>query len=1020
MAPGPDSPDVNDLDQLGSGAWSPAGASGEAWTPAPDEPSPWLIAQEDRYETLALLGRGGMGEVQLARDRRLQRLVAIKSAHSQADARRLQQEAWLAAQLDHPGVVPVHDAGIGPDGRPWYAMQLIRGRSLEQILRGPVSSAERSALLQAVRDACEAVGAAHAKGIVHRDIKPANIMIGDDGQTRVTDWGLARPLADATGNALRSELDLSRHGPETRVGQLVGTPAYMSPEQALGDRVDARADVWSFGVVLYQVLAGHSPFQGDGASAVLRQVVGRRPAPLGTSVPAELRAVTFKALSQEPADRYEHAAELAQALTRALSVPAEPEPTRPWGWGVPIGLVGLGLGVALGVGGVQAFTPSAPMTAASPPAAPGTVAGDERDRRLALALAAQAQLAASRGDRPSSEMLAAEALEIAELPEARGVLAAFGVTPRPVPGAPQRAPACTASRLAPAGDALLCLTGEAAQIWSTEPVEMRWERPSDAIDGRFSADGSLVALSGTGRSSASFDVRSGALVAEWTWPIRPGPHLVGTTGHLAVQMTRAGVRVVDRRTQRDEEVDNLPDQLLAGALRPDDSLVRVLLGPDKRVELAVAERVVAELPDRGDDVAGIFSFTLDTTGRWAAFGTLRGSIGLVDLDTGQQSERLDPGVGPVVDVHASPDGRWVAVVGETSRGALVEAATGLVLTLPAGLRAMRWRDARTVMAFGDGLRAWTVPDRVSPAVYDVPGGVTSLAWSRHGDLAATVGEFGAIRWTAAGERAGPVGMTDTRMVYKSGAFSQDGDRFVLTGVLAEDPLVIETQGWRASTTALRSKSAGFTKRIGWLQGDLLVGIGYGLSPTVARLGQDPSRLLQIAGRGFVDLATAPDHASAALIDERGGIWRISGDPASISQVHTLEKTSSVAAGPAGEVVAGGLGQAWLVTAHDTVALDLSADAAVLDVAMSPDGRWIAAGLLTGGAVVWDRQGRRRAVLDGHAQRVSSVAFAPDSSVLATGGWDDRVHLWDLSVLDAPAASLVNGVRAAWSQAPDET
>jgi serine/threonine protein kinase len=193
----------------------------------------WPAIPSDRYELLELAGRGGMGAVYLARDRELDRLVAIKvlGSHitSVAEGEHLVREAKILARLEHPGIVPVHDVGVTPDGRPYYVMKLVKGQDLTAHAGGGLTP---GAALQVFERICDAVAFAHAQGVIHRDLKPGNVMVGAFGEVLVMDWGIAK-----FGEAAESP------------GTVFGTPGYMAPEQARGDvgHTDQRADVFSLG-----------------------------------------------------------------------------------------------------------------------------------------------------------------------------------------------------------------------------------------------------------------------------------------------------------------------------------------------------------------------------------------------------------------------------------------------------------------------------------------------------------------------------------------------------------------------------------------------------------------------------------------------------------------------------------------------------------------------------------------------------------------------------------------------------
>ncbi len=260
-----------------------------------------------RYELAEVIGRGGMGTVYRAVDLVLGRSVAVKmlpglfADHDPTSVARFEREARSAAALSHPGVVAVYDSGADETTR-FIVMELISGRSLEAILRddGPLEPDRAAGIAARVADA---LAAAHAAGIVHRDIKPANVMVAEDGSVKVLDFGIARAM-DAT--------------TLTQNASVLGTAAYMAPEQALGQSADERSDVYSLGCVLYALLAGHPPFSGDGAAAVLNQHANIAPPSLraeNSRVPTEINALVMQMLSKSPDDRPQTAAQVRDRLT---------------------------------------------------------------------------------------------------------------------------------------------------------------------------------------------------------------------------------------------------------------------------------------------------------------------------------------------------------------------------------------------------------------------------------------------------------------------------------------------------------------------------------------------------------------------------------------------------------------------------------------------------------------------------------------------------------------------------------
>lgn len=269
----------------------------------------------DRYELGDILGFGGMSEVHLARDQRLHRDVAIKVlradlARDPSFYLRFRREAQNAAALNHPAIVAVYDTGeaeteSGP--LPYIVMEYVDGVTLRDMVHNDGPLAEQRAI-EIIADACQALNFSHQHGIIHRDVKPANIMISKTNAVKVMDFGIARALADS--------------GNMTQTAAVIGTAQYLSPEQARGEPVDARSDVYSLGCVLYEILTGEPPFVGDSPVAVAYQHVREDPVPPSQRKPGlspGLDAVVLKALAKNPDNRYQTAAEMHADLIRVYN-----------------------------------------------------------------------------------------------------------------------------------------------------------------------------------------------------------------------------------------------------------------------------------------------------------------------------------------------------------------------------------------------------------------------------------------------------------------------------------------------------------------------------------------------------------------------------------------------------------------------------------------------------------------------------------------------------------------------------
>ena len=293
------------------------------------------------YEILAQIGAGGMGEVYRARDTRLQRTVAIKVLPPEvfADAerqRRFLQEARAASALNHPNIVTLHDIA-SQDGVQYLVLEYVAGQTLKQST--PPGGLPAGDLLDYGLQIAAALGAAHAAGIVHRDIKPSNLMVTPEKRIKVLDFGLAK-----AGDAVGSEFEETRTRPGcTAPGVVLGTAAYMSPEQTRGEPLDGRSDIFSLGSVLYEAATGRPPFAGASMLAVMHEVASVQPARLTSirpDLPRELEGILARAMAKDRQERYATAGEMAAAL---MSLQAQPQPARTSRrrWGAAAGLGGV-------------------------------------------------------------------------------------------------------------------------------------------------------------------------------------------------------------------------------------------------------------------------------------------------------------------------------------------------------------------------------------------------------------------------------------------------------------------------------------------------------------------------------------------------------------------------------------------------------------------------------------------------------------------------------------------------------
>jgi beta-lactam-binding protein with PASTA domain/tRNA A-37 threonylcarbamoyl transferase component Bud32 len=278
-----------------------------------------------RYELDGVVGRGGMAEVYRARDLRLDRIVAVKTlredlARDQTFQARFRREAQSAASLNHPSIVAVYDTGEDVAGHapvPYIVMEYVDGRTLRDLLREDRRLLPERAM-EITDGVLRALEYSHRNGIVHRDIKPGNVMLTREGNVKVMDFGIARAVSDSQATM-------------TQTAQVIGTAQYLSPEQARGERVDARSDLYSTGCLLYELLTGRPPFTGDSPVAIAYQHVRENPIPpsrVDPEIPGWADAIVLKAMAKDPGDRYQSAAEMQQDIRRALSGMPVAAPTR--------------------------------------------------------------------------------------------------------------------------------------------------------------------------------------------------------------------------------------------------------------------------------------------------------------------------------------------------------------------------------------------------------------------------------------------------------------------------------------------------------------------------------------------------------------------------------------------------------------------------------------------------------------------------------------------------------------------
>jgi len=739
---------ANDESTLSLGR--PKGRAAVAKTETADAPPPVPISavglppvDPARYYVVREFARGGLGRILQVRDLRIGRVVALKEIlHESEEAyARFVREATITARLEHPSIVPVHDIGRWPSGEPFYSMKLVSGRSLHEIIRDRPSLDGRLALLPNVIAVADAIAYAHSQGIIHRDLKPANVLLGAFGETVVIDWGLAKELRDAGGESITGTMGddastLSGERSLTVAGAVMGTPCYMPPEQASGQSVDERVDVYALGAVLYEVLAGAPPYSS--APEPLAAVLAGPPPPAEQrepAIPPDLSAIARKAMSRRPEDRYPSARELAEDLRRFQT-----------GRLVSAHVYSRGMLVRRWLRRYRA--PAIIAAAALSILAVIGVASVERviaERDVARRRANQLLLTQARGalERDATEALMwlrtypadgedwAQARALAIEAEARGV-----------------------ARHVPPLDGFFTFTAD-SRAW---------------VGAR---DGEQLEL---------HDAATGALVRKVPYRGRVERIVASPDGHtLAVHnVSDSAVALVDLDTGRARRLGEHPGDITELAVSADGKWIasgsegglvrlsptgpgesRALRGHEGRVNglafsrdsrwlLAIAsDRAAARMWQVDGDATRTItgpsnpsSGDLSPDGSLAVFSHRDGAVTLWSTATGEQVRALRHHAGLASWAAFSPDGRWIASVGDDGNIFVTRVATGAQRTLS------------------------------RPA-----GSVTGLAFSPDSTLLATGGADGEVRlWQVDGDEERVLGRHVGRVYYL--AFSPDGRRLI--------------------------------------------------------------------------------------------------------------------------------------------------------------------------------------------------------------------------------------------------
>jgi len=1023
---------------------------------------PFETHEDTRYRDPQVMAHGGMGRVSLVVDGRLGRAVALKEIlpgelHAGGLERRLTQEAFITARLEHPGIVPIYDAGKGIDGRPFFTMRFIRGRSLADALRD--GDLDQATLLRHFLAVCQAMAYAHALGVVHRDLKPSNVMLGEFGETQIVDWGLARELGQAeSDDGLPSDsrdLVPASHAAKTSVGTRVGTPAYMSPEQAHARPLSRASDVWSLGAMLFEIAARRPLHDGlELAALYLRLERGAMPrlADVAPATSPELAAVVDRSLRREPRERYPDASGLATDIAAFIDgrrVGAYDysawDVTRRFArtFRTPLVIAALALvtiAVVFAVSYAQTLGERDRAQAAQSAADRARADAEQSQRRAVHALSEAAQSFATllvrsarealvNGAEAEAELLAAHALLRVESPEARGVLARYGVAARVAVQQIVVLPPCDRCYLGMSGDLLVCVDGADTSLWSrpaepakTGELELRWRIPRrlDAV-AFVSAERALVSGDGLG-ATALLDLASGITI-----PLSTTFAVERARASNGVVLGDSGARMI--RWDEASGVTSLGDDMLV-TLRAisGDGRVAVTYDPTsgRPSLLDLARDTSSLLRPLPFDVGGAMCAALDTRGERAAFGSTEGELVTLDLKTSEtRSWRLT--TRSLTEVTWSPDDRWLAIRDERGWVTVIDPDSGAELPLPrVKASALAWRAEPgrvELVVLGDELRSYTLPARSSPTRYRATTGISALAMNQAGTVVALPDGSGAVRAydITSGRLVGALAGRDN-VVAKDAAFVHDGDG----DLLVIWPARFEIGSWRPGRdphARLLPQQLNNRRVVTTADGGYVT-INYGTGVEIFDRA-DHNRSLQVADGGqAIDAHASADGRVVAWLSSRGNVEIMHVDPAHepVSRsLYYLPEATRVALDETGARVA----VASATTIHVVGTDDGRAQrvvsvpgARILEVALARDGTWLAAGSVDGEVWVWDARDVLRMSGGAHLERVSGLEFDPRGQWLLSASWDGAVVRWGLAGLAEDPAVLVARLERTWGAGLD--
>jgi WD40 repeat protein/Flp pilus assembly protein TadD/tRNA A-37 threonylcarbamoyl transferase component Bud32 len=975
-----------------------------------------VLPEVPGYAIESVLGRGGMGVVYKARHLALKRTVAIKmmlagNHAGELDRTRFKAEAEAVARLQHPNIVQVHEVGEH-QGCPYCALEFVVGGSLDRKLAGnPLPAEQAVALAELLARAMEV---AHQARVIHRDLKPANVLLSADGTPKITDFGLAKKLDEAS---------------QTQTGAVMGTPSYMAPEQAVGSKeIGPAVDVYALGAILYEILTGRPPFKAANAYDTILQIMADEPVPptrLNPKVPRDLETVCLKCLHKEPQRRYASAAALGDDLRRLRE--GEPIQARPvgrveraikWVRRNPVVAALLALVVIVAAVGFGAFWVKYLEAQDKAEIARAKTEYAEEQAGVARTRQGEAEKALKEKDRAldlANDQLAANALILAKLSWDTGAVGAARGQLDSVPEKPHRLrnfewhflrrqyegglfslPGHTGPHVAfnPDGTRLTTVSYDRwLRVWNARNGALERECKLNGTDriwtAVFSPDGTQLATTSKNNLAQTWNARTGALAFAFEDPAEKtlGAGLSSTRPAFSPDSTRLAVpgldgkvRLWDTRTGAlSLELKGHAGRVAVVAFSPDGarlatgSFDKLVVGKDYRIDATLVDRAIRIWDSRsgmlvretrGESMTTDLAFSPDGE-RVAACGG--GKARLLNANTGTLEREFEVPSSVIVRVAFSPDGTRLLGGAANGTGRLWDVVTGaLALELKGHVlqvisTAYSPDGALLVTGSADGtVRVWDVRSDVPAAKlapHDAP--LVAAAFGPDGAYLASVGHDGMPRiWDS---RTGKLvkELARGRGALTTVAYSPDGTHLAAAGM----DRVIRLWDVRSGTV-------------------------------VRELDCRPSNIRTLAfSPDGIHLAAALFQSKTAWVwDTRSGkrVLELKGHTALVSAFAYSRDGTRLATASFDNTA-----RVWDARTGTLVSEFKGHTSMVLDVAFSPDGTRLATASADQTARLWDAgTGKEMISLKSFSHAVQRVAFSPDGTRLATTSADRMLRLWD--------------------------